>query len=252
MNSRFGERILTAAPEYLRLANIINPADHAPRELTQQRDLINTLKSEITASDARVASAEAKRLAEQADHTKYQNSTFRRFAHKASGQSSKYAAKAEKKGSMTAANDALTIATHLDTVSERDNSHKIERAALATLDAQLVSTRVSYLQTQRAKNEPEDIPVVEVDQTGIMKAMYFAAPSLFKKGRTECEGIVRQLSEKVLKAGLFVKAKVEQGVARKGELRGEIQKKEKELKVATEKLVRVRKDVCESVTGEKT
>ena len=97
MTSKFQERIHSAAPEYRRLANILNSTDHAPRELSQQEGLITTLKSEITASDTRVA--EAQRLAEEANHTKYQNSTFRRFAHKASGQSSKYTAKAAKEES---------------------------------------------------------------------------------------------------------------------------------------------------------
>jgi hypothetical protein len=61
------------------------------------------------------------------------------------------------------------------------------------------------------KSGLEDMPVVEVNQKGIMTAMYFAAPSLFKKGPTECEGMVKELVERVLEAGLFVKARVNRG-----------------------------------------
>ncbi|KAK4451376.1 hypothetical protein QBC34DRAFT_400854 [Podospora aff. communis PSN243] len=99
MSSKFNERVYSTVPEYRRLVSILTSTNHAPKHLSQQEDLITALKTEITASDTRVASAEAQRLSEQADHTKYQTSTFRRLAHKASGKSSRYTAKAAKEES---------------------------------------------------------------------------------------------------------------------------------------------------------
>ncbi|KAK0656924.1 hypothetical protein B0T16DRAFT_501584 [Cercophora newfieldiana] len=347
------ERIHSAATEYRKLTDIITSTNHAPSQLSQQQDLISALQTDITESDALVASAEARRLAEQSDHTKYQNSTFRRFAHKASGQSSKYSAKAAKeeseylaaiqsehtekqrnaalrshlaaaqslsdslapaasqhaqaqsdldsllssvfdgptpshpdedsaerdvslalsahraaqddlnsessalaylktaqlamRGAVAAAKEAVSIMVHLDAVSDRSTSDKKARAALTAIETQLLSARVSYLQAQRVKPQLEDVPQLEVNQKGIMRAMYFTTQNPFRREETEVETMVKALSDRVWEVGMFVKRRVEEGGVKEEVLKGRVKEREGELKTAKDRLRRVRENVFESM-----
>jgi len=348
-------RIRSAVTEHRRLLDVLASTDHAPPQLIQQQDLISALQADIAASDARVASTSALREAEHSDHTKYRDSTFRRFAHKASGQSSKYTAKAAKEESeylaavqaentekqlnaalkshllaakslsdslvapaaryaqaqaeldallssifdgptashpdedsaesdanlaqtayrsaleelttesaalahlktaqlsmraaVAAMKDAVIVARQLQALGERDESDKRERAALASVETQLITARVAYLQAQRVKPGLKDMPALQVDQRGIMTAMYFAAPSPFDKGSTEFGTMVQGLSDRVLELGLFVKGKVEEAGVREGMLREGVREREAALRAARERLMRVRRKALESVLG---
>jgi len=349
-------RIHSAIKEHRRLLDILNSTEHAPAQLVQQQDLIAALQADIAASDARVASAEALRLAEHAGHAKYRDSTFRRLAHKASGRSSKYSAKVAKEESehlaaiqaehaeqqhndalrshlssaqsiaaslqapaaqhaqaqsdlsallsslfdgptpshpdedaaeqrvslalaayrssltqrtaeasalahlktaqlamhaaVAATKDSVRIAVQLSAFNDRELSDRRARAALATIETQLLAARVAYLQAQRVKPDLEDIPPLEVDQRVVMTALYFADPGLFHREPTEFRALVQALLDRVLEVGLFVKGKVEQGAAGEEELKGVVREREGDLRAARERLVKVREKVFESVAGD--
>jgi hypothetical protein len=89
-------KIQQAAHQNEQLLRGLEETDSAPSQLKQQNAYIADLESQIANTTKRVNDLKKKTATELKDHEKYRDSTFRRFAHKASGKKDKFAEKAAK------------------------------------------------------------------------------------------------------------------------------------------------------------
>src|SRR5690349_2668652 len=89
-------KIQEAAGKNAQLLQGLHETDAAPSQLQQQKAYIRDLDAQITNSTKRVNDLKRKTAVELIDHEKYRDSTFRRFAHKASGKKERFAEKAAK------------------------------------------------------------------------------------------------------------------------------------------------------------
>ena len=89
-------KIQQAAHQNEQLLRGLEETDAAPSQLKQQNAYIADLDSQINNTRKRVNDLKKKTASELKDHEKYRDSTFRRFAHKASGKKEKFAEKAAK------------------------------------------------------------------------------------------------------------------------------------------------------------
>jgi hypothetical protein len=96
MASIVQESIQSAADRNTAILAGLHETDSAPSQLYQQVKYIEDLNAQLKRIELQLATCKKRTASELADHKKYSESTFRRFAHKASGQSSKFASKAEK------------------------------------------------------------------------------------------------------------------------------------------------------------
>lgn len=90
------EHIQAASARNISLLQTLQQTDHSTSALSQQTSYIADLKSQLSSTQSQLAKAKAATQSELKDHEKYRDSTFRRFAHKASGKKEKFAEKAEK------------------------------------------------------------------------------------------------------------------------------------------------------------
>lgn len=90
------EHIQAASARNVSLLKTLQETDHSPSALSQQNSYIADLKSQLHNTQAQLAKAKVVTQSELKEHEKYRDSTFRRFAHKASGKKEKFAEKAQK------------------------------------------------------------------------------------------------------------------------------------------------------------
>jgi hypothetical protein len=89
-------RIQQASAKNAELLRVLAETGHAVPDLLSQQRFVDDLTAELDASRGRIEALERRRTRELRDHEKYRDSVMRRFAHKATGQAGKFAAKAEK------------------------------------------------------------------------------------------------------------------------------------------------------------
>jgi hypothetical protein len=90
------QQIQEASSKNSQLLAGLHETDSAPSQLYQQITYIKDLDLQLKKSEKQVAQLKKKTASELEDHKKYSESTFRRFAHKASGRKERFAEKAEK------------------------------------------------------------------------------------------------------------------------------------------------------------
>ncbi|KAF2465381.1 uncharacterized protein BDR25DRAFT_86582 [Lindgomyces ingoldianus] len=90
------EQIRSAASQNASLLASLHSTDSAPSQLSQQNNYIRDLDHQISKTEKHVAGLKAKTASELKDHKKYSESTFRRFAHKASGRKNQFLEKAAR------------------------------------------------------------------------------------------------------------------------------------------------------------
>lgn len=90
------ERIQAASSKNAQLLAGLHETDSAPSQLYQQINYLNDLEGQIRKIEKHVNDLKKQTASELKDHKKYSESTFRRFAHKASGRKDKFAEKAAK------------------------------------------------------------------------------------------------------------------------------------------------------------
>jgi hypothetical protein len=96
MTSSIREHIQAASSQNASLLSALHETDSAPSQLAQQNAYIADLESQLKSTSARVSKLKKATASELKDHKKYSESTFRRFAHKASGRKDKFEEKAAK------------------------------------------------------------------------------------------------------------------------------------------------------------
>ncbi|KAJ4368667.1 hypothetical protein N0V86_009576 [Didymella sp. IMI 355093] len=89
-------KVHEAASQHAQLLQGLAETDQAPSQLQQQDAYIKDLKVQEASTSKRVEDLRKKTNLELKDHKKYSESTFRRFAHKATGQKERFAEKAGK------------------------------------------------------------------------------------------------------------------------------------------------------------
>lgn len=89
-------QIHEAASQHAQLLQGLAETDQAPSQLQQQDAYLKDLKAQESNTNKRVEELRKKTNTELQDHKKYSESTFRRFAHKASGRKERFAEKAAK------------------------------------------------------------------------------------------------------------------------------------------------------------
>ncbi|KAJ8113314.1 hypothetical protein OPT61_g4520 [Boeremia exigua] len=89
-------KVHEAASQHAHLLQGLAETDQAPSQLQQQDAYLKDLKAQETSTSKRVEDLRKKTNLELQDHKKYSESTFRRFAHKASGRKERFAEKAAK------------------------------------------------------------------------------------------------------------------------------------------------------------
>ena len=89
-------KVHEAASQHARLLQGLAETDQAPSQLQQQDAYLKDLKAQEISTSKRVEDLRKKTNLELKDHKKYSESTFRRFAHKASGRKERFAEKAAK------------------------------------------------------------------------------------------------------------------------------------------------------------
>jgi hypothetical protein len=89
-------KVHEAASQHAQLLQGLAETDHAPSQLQQQDAYLKDLKAQEASTSKRVEDLRTKTNLELKDHKKYSESTFRRFAHKASGRKERFAEKAAK------------------------------------------------------------------------------------------------------------------------------------------------------------
>ncbi|XP_014557424.1 hypothetical protein COCVIDRAFT_37113 [Bipolaris victoriae FI3] len=94
--SSIQDKLQQAAHQNEQLLRGLEETDAAPSQLKQQNDYITDLDSQIQKTTSRVKTLQNKAKVELKEHEKYRDSTFRRFAHKASGKKERFAEKAAK------------------------------------------------------------------------------------------------------------------------------------------------------------
>ena len=90
------ERIQDAASRNSELLAGLHETESAPSQLYQQINYIKELDQQIQTSRKKVGWLKQQTASELKDHKKYSESTFRRFAHKASGRKERFDEKAAK------------------------------------------------------------------------------------------------------------------------------------------------------------
>ncbi|KAF1979005.1 hypothetical protein BU23DRAFT_563863 [Bimuria novae-zelandiae CBS 107.79] len=88
------EKILQAATLNTTLLAALHGLDASPSQLAQQLSYIADLKAQQSRLEKQVDALKKKTAAELKDHKRYNESTFRRFAHKASGRTERFNEKA--------------------------------------------------------------------------------------------------------------------------------------------------------------
>ncbi|KAF2993591.1 hypothetical protein E8E13_000957 [Curvularia kusanoi] len=89
-------KVHEAASHHAQLLQGLAETDQAPSQLQQQDSYLEDLKAQEANTSKRVQDLSKKTNLELQDHKKYSESTFRRFAHKASGRKERFAEKAAK------------------------------------------------------------------------------------------------------------------------------------------------------------
>jgi hypothetical protein len=89
-------KVHEAASQHAQLLQGLAETDQAPSQLRQQDTYLKDLKAQEASTSTRVEDLRKKTNLELKDHKKYSESTFRRFAHKASGRKERFAEKAAK------------------------------------------------------------------------------------------------------------------------------------------------------------
>lgn len=89
-------KVHEAASQHAQLLQGLTETDQAPSQLQQQDAYLRDLKAQEASTSKRVEDLKKKTNLELQDHKKYSESTFRRFAHKASGRKERFAEKAAK------------------------------------------------------------------------------------------------------------------------------------------------------------
>lgn len=89
-------KVHEAASQHAQLLQGLTETDQAPSQLQQQEAYLNDLKAQEASTSKRVEDLKKKTNLELQDHKKYSESTFRRFAHKASGRRERFDEKAAK------------------------------------------------------------------------------------------------------------------------------------------------------------
>lgn len=120
------EKIRGAALRNAELLQGLHETDSAPSQLYQQIEYIADLDSQLKKTQNVVASLQKKTVSELKDHKKYSESTFRRFAHKASGRKERFQEKADKEEreyfdaiqAQKTAEDELAYVQHLKAEAE--------------------------------------------------------------------------------------------------------------------------------------
>lgn len=90
------DRILQAAPRNTELLEGLHATESAPSQLYQQIQYLQDLHEQSNKTAKNVERLKSKTAQELNDHKKYNESTFRRFAHKASGRTEKFNEKAAR------------------------------------------------------------------------------------------------------------------------------------------------------------
>lgn len=90
------EKIQDAANRNAELLAGLHETESAPAQLYQQISYLKDLDEQIKKSERQLAAYKKRTAAELEDHRKYSESTFRRFAHKASGRKDRFEEKAAK------------------------------------------------------------------------------------------------------------------------------------------------------------
>ncbi|PSN65287.1 hypothetical protein BS50DRAFT_575330 [Corynespora cassiicola Philippines] len=90
------EKIQDASARNSELLAGLHETDSAPSQLKQQVTYVTELQTHIQKAENNLKNLQKKTRAELDDHNKYSESTFRRFAHKASGRKERFAEKAAK------------------------------------------------------------------------------------------------------------------------------------------------------------
>lgn len=89
-------KVHEAAAQHAQLLQGLSETDQAPSQLQQQDAYLKDLKAQEASTSKRVEELRKKTNLELQDHKKYSESTFRRFAHKASGRKERFTEKAAK------------------------------------------------------------------------------------------------------------------------------------------------------------
>lgn len=89
-------KVNEAASQHAQLLQGLTETEHAPSQLQQQGAYLRDLQAQEAETLKRVEDLRRKTNLELKDHKKYSESTFRRFAHKASGRKERFAEKAAK------------------------------------------------------------------------------------------------------------------------------------------------------------
>lgn len=124
-------KIQEAAGKNAQLLQGLHETDAARSQLQQQKAYIQDLDAQITNTTKRVHDLKRKTAIELKDHEKYRDSTFRRFAHKASGKKERFAEKAAKEEkeyfdaiqSQKTAEDELAYVKQLKTEADIQRQH---------------------------------------------------------------------------------------------------------------------------------
>jgi len=124
-------RILSAASYNAQLLQGLTETDSAASQLAQQSAYIADLDSQITTTSERLHELKLKTTRELSDHEKYRDSTFRRFAHKASGRKDRFSEKAAKEEkeyfdaiqAQKSADDELSYLKQLKAEADLQKSH---------------------------------------------------------------------------------------------------------------------------------
>jgi predicted S18 family serine protease len=90
------DKIRQAASRNTELLAGLHETDSAPSQLYQQIQYLNDLGEQLKATESQVTRLKEKTKLELKDHKKYNESTFRRFAHRASGRTDRFNEKAAK------------------------------------------------------------------------------------------------------------------------------------------------------------
>lgn len=94
--SSIQDQIREAAPQNEQLLSNLRKTESAPAQLAQQNAYLKDLEAQSKVTEKEVSSLKAKTTSELKDHKKYSESTFRRFAHKATGRKERFEEKASK------------------------------------------------------------------------------------------------------------------------------------------------------------
>lgn len=96
MASTIREQIQESASRNASLLAGLHETDSAPSQLSQQVAYVSDLENQIKQTSTHVSNLKKVTASELKDHKKYSESTFRRFAHKASGRKDRFVEKAAK------------------------------------------------------------------------------------------------------------------------------------------------------------